>query len=117
MGDVDSFRNSADASGKKVQSAMQSEFFALSEKQVHAQAYAECGRSATDSFDERLDQTEFLEVGHRVAKRADSGQDELCGRANLVRVGCHFDLVPEPSQCIFDTAEVVQFVVNNGDHK
>src|SRR5262245_30485306 len=43
--DVHAFRNSADASAKQVEPAMQAKFFALRKEQVHAQANSQSRRS------------------------------------------------------------------------
>ena len=107
MRDVDAFWNSADRAQNRVESAMQSEFFALATSRVHAQAYTQRRSSAADLFDERLDQTELGEVVHRVAKRADAGEEvSLAAARTLAGVGCHFDFVPEDGATrIFDAAK------------
>ena len=115
-GTITLVRDAAHAAGNEVESAMEAELLALRKDQMHAKADAQCRNAGTDSCDEWLDEAEILQVLHRVAKCANTGQDQLLGLLHHFRIGSHLNVVAQTAQRVLDAAEVVQLVIDYGNH-
>ena len=94
-----------------------SELFAFREEQMHAKANAQRWRACLDFFDERPCKSKLLQISNAVAERADAGQDQLFRLSHIFRIRCDENIVAKPAQRIFQAAKIVQFVINDGDHK
>src|SRR5262245_37716096 len=71
----DGVRNATYSTGNDVEAAMQTKLFAFRKDEVHAKTDAECGNAFAHPREKRLDETESLQVVHRVPEGAYAGKD------------------------------------------
>src|SRR5439155_8896599 len=95
---------------------MQTELFAFGTQQMHSETDSEGWRSRLYFFDEGFGQSKLSQIPHAVTKGANAGKDQLLRCANVVRIRSDPHIMAEPAQCVFQAAEVIQFVVDNRNH-
>src|SRR5262245_32866560 len=95
---------------------MNSKFLAFGKDQMHSQANPQSRHAGAHPFDERFDEAQASQIADRVTEGADSRENQLVRTANNLRIRCDLYIVAQAAQRVLDTAEVVQLVIDNGDH-
>src|SRR5262249_7726537 len=67
-------------------------------------------------LDEWLGETQLVQVPHSVTERAYARKDQLCRCSNVIRIRSYEHIVSQPPQRVLQASQVVQFVINDGDH-
>src|SRR5205823_1225259 len=87
-------------------------FLAALEQQLHAKADAERGLGQRL---EAIAKPELLDALHRMARRADAGQKDAIGTANLGRIGGHDGSHAEPLERQLDRADIAVGQIDDGE--
>src|SRR5439155_18387417 len=85
-------------------------------QKMHPEADSQRRNARFHFLNERFGQTKLAQIPDSVTKSADTRKDKFLCRSYVVRVRSHTHIVAQPPQRVFETAQVIQFVINNGDH-
>jgi hypothetical protein len=101
------------AAGDKVKAIVAPELFAFGQKDLHTEADSKERLSGTRELADRLDQPEFLEVGHSRAKRADAREDQFVCFEDLAGVLRQGGILPHAFKRFLHAPQVAHSVVDD----
>jgi hypothetical protein len=102
--------------GKKVESFLLAELFALGKEQLKSQTNSKKWFLTTHHIANRLDQTKFTEVLHARIKRADAGQNHAACRLNLPEIARHHCFKTDALESLLHAAQIAHAVVDDRNH-
>ena len=110
-------RDPYNRSGKKSKPRYARRFFTVLKKKLKPEADAKERSPLISSFPQNICKAIRFKTIHRVAKRTDSGKDDMICRQNRFLIPCQYIFISQISTGLLDTHDISGIVITDCNHK